>query len=107
ESCRNAVMKIYPKCLKGKQSYVSSDGHWLPCCWLPSFGEHYENSIFSKPEFDLTLHAIEKAAKNDAFREFIRILLEDPARAPYTCKKHCRRDSESTSNDLNQQTTVS
>ena len=95
-------MKIYPKCLKGKQSYVSYDSHWLPCCWLPNFGEFYENSIFSKPAFDLDLHAIEEVAKNDAFREFIKILLKDPERAPYACKKHCSCDAKSTSNDLNQ-----
>lgn len=95
-------MKIYPKCLKGKQSYVSSDGHWLPCCWLPNFGEYYANSIFSQAEFDLTAHSIEEVVANDAFREFISILVKDPGRASYTCKKHCRYETESTSNDLNQ-----
>ncbi len=93
-------MRIYPKCLKGKQSYVSYDGHWLPCCWLPNFGEYYENSIFGQAEFDLTAHSIEEVVANDVFREFISILVKEPERAPYTCKKHCGQDSSTTSNHL-------
>ncbi len=93
-------MKIYPKCLKGKESFVSFDGHWLPCCWLPNFGVIYEDSIFGKPEFDLSKNNIEEVVKNALFREFITILLESPENAPYACKKHCGQDSGTTSNHL-------
>ena len=95
-------MKIYPKCLKGKESYISYDSHWLPCCWLSNFGVIYENSIFSRPEFDLTRNSIEEIIDSDLFTGFVTNLLKDPKKAPHACKKHCSDDSDKTSNDLHQ-----
>ena len=79
-------MRIYPKCLKGKQSYVSYDGHWLPCCWLPNFGEYYENSIFSKAEFDLTAHSIEEVVTKATRQRIIEHLRTGQPLKPITTK---------------------
>ena len=43
--------KIIPKCKKGKTSYVSSEGRWLPCCSYPHLGKILEESIFYNDEY--------------------------------------------------------
>lgn len=100
-------MKIYPKCHPywivdekkvnnndPRGVTYSSRGYLLPCCWSDNIREDYvkDFEFFGFYEDELKLENIENVDDiilSDEWKEFHRILLQEPHHAPKLCKKKC------------------
>lgn len=93
-------MKIEPKCLKfgdrdQKGAAYTSDGFMLPCCWLddPPVYRYIKESGLKDPELALANNEkLEDIFGSDQWEKFFQILLNEPEKCSYMCKKKCGVD---------------
>jgi hypothetical protein len=86
-------MNIKPKCLyANKDLAFTTTGHLTPCCWVNnSFSEPYLKNLLS-PEMNIdNFSSLEEILESEPWNELYRILLEEPEKAPHTCKFYCGR----------------
>ena len=86
------ISNWYPLCVekpRGKFVGHNATGHLLPCCWC-------ENT--DDPDFDTLLQdhlkienvdGIDEIILSNEWLEFVRILVEDPLKAPKSCWRYC------------------
>lgn len=83
-------MQLFPLCLNGKDHFTNSDGHWLPCCFLPSMGPRYDQLIFSDSFWLMTKDKDDEFfSKSQQFQNWIHIQMSDPKNANLTCQRMC------------------
>lgn len=82
--------KIIPKCKKGKTSYVSSEGRWLPCCSYPHLGKILEESIFYNDEYLIKNNTeFHNFHEKDSFKLWIDFTEQNYDKAYNICKLRC------------------
>jgi hypothetical protein len=87
-------IELYPLCLNGKDHFTNSDGHWLPCCYLPSMGEQYEKLLFCNESWKMTDGKTDEYFFNlDEFQDWIYKQVSDPKNAFHTCKRMCNSEN--------------
>lgn len=90
-------MKINPKCLQfhnnlNKGAAYTSDGFMLPCCWLddpPVYSYIKEHGLKDEALRVSNHESLETIFTSDQWENFFSILLNDPDKASYMCKKKC------------------
>tara|TARA_B100000925_G_scaffold37833_1_gene24798 strand:+ start:41 stop:400 length:360 start_codon:yes stop_codon:yes gene_type:complete len=90
-------MKIDPKCLKhipreNKGAAYTSDGYMLPCCWLddPPVYRYVKSCGLKDPELAVENNTkLEDIFTSDQWENFFQILLHNPEKSSYMCKKKC------------------
>ena len=90
-------MKIRPKCLAfnakdNKGAAYTSDGYMLPCCWLDDPPVHRYICEAGLKDEELAVannSCLDDIFVSDQWENFFQTILNDPAGAPYMCKKKC------------------
>lgn len=90
-------MKINPKCLAfgardNKGAAYTSDGYMLPCCWLDDPPVHRYICEAGLKDEELAVannSCLDDIFVSDQWENFFQTILNDPAGAPYMCKKKC------------------
>jgi len=93
-------MKIDPKCLKfntteNKGAAYTSDGFMLPCCWMddPPVHAYITKCGLKDPALAVANHTtLDTIFTSDQWENFFTILLIEPEKASYMCKKKCGVD---------------
>lgn len=89
-------MKIEPKCLKKQKcAAYTSDGFMLPCCWLdnPAVYRYIKACGLKDEELLLSNNTcLEDIFTSDQWENFFQILINNPEKASYMCKKKCGVD---------------
>lgn len=86
-------LELHPLCIMGKDHYINSDGHWLPCCFLPSMGPRYEKLPFSDKHFHMKGRSDQQCYSSPVFQKWIFQQISDPENAYPTCKRMCSKKS--------------
>lgn len=82
--------KLFPLCLNGKDHFTNSDGHWLPCCFLPSMGPRYKQLPFSGDFWKIDKNKDDYYfSHSEQFQRWIKIQIENPEKAHHTCIRMC------------------
>lgn len=89
-------MKINPKCLSQerdrKGAAYTSDGFMLPCCWLddPPVYDYVVKCGLKDPKLALANNdSLEQIYTSDEWENFFQIIVHNPEKASYMCKKKC------------------
>lgn len=94
QTLSNDINKINPKCLLTKRSLsLSNTGHLMPCCWLNT--KYTQKGIVQlfKSEHHLDNNSnINDIINSNDWKNFFKVLKEDPKNAPFTCKSFCNTD---------------
>lgn len=93
-------MKINAKCLKfnileQKGAAYTSDGYMLPCCWLddPPVHNFVKKMGLKDPELALENNEkLEDIFGSQQWENFFQLLLNEPDKCSYMCKKKCGED---------------
>jgi len=94
------MCKLKPRCfVENKEHYgwlqgiaYTSDGYLLPCCWLDSIGykQDLERLNLLDESLKLENNEVEDIINSEQWKEFFRVLVEDPDNAPCKCKLKCK-----------------
>lgn len=93
-------MKLNPKCLSSnpretKGAAYTSDGYMLPCCWLddPPVYRYIKECGLKDEKLLLSNNScLEDIFTSDQWENFFQILLNEPEKTSYMCKKKCGVD---------------
>ena len=84
------MIKLNPKCIRGKDLSLHCTGHVLPCCWLND--QIYDSKcrdLFSEEMLIDNFNTIEEIFETKIWKDFFKMLIESPNDAPGTCWKMC------------------
>lgn len=88
-------MSINPKCIFSNRDLAfTTTGHLTPCCWVNnSFHEPFLKDLLS-PEMSIdNFDTIEEILESEPWKKLYDILLNEPSKAPRTCKFYCTGNS--------------
>ena len=90
-------MGLFPKCMVGKNAFITADGYVMPCCWLDvprfqnegkirDFGGNWRPNIFRSDDFSLRNKSYEDIVTSD---EWYNALFELYHQKYETCSSKC------------------
>ena len=97
---KEKVIKIQPKCEKGKQckDYAySAKGFLLPCCWCDVINPENDPELMKlfRPHLHLSnVDSIEKILLSDEWLDFKKSITKDYEKAPDVCRRYCSTKQE-------------
>jgi len=76
-------MEFKPKCINNKESFISADGYYRPCCWRPTLDEE-----FIKEKYNLRNVSLSEAIEHSQ-NWLTKELSKDIVDVDSICKVHC------------------
>ena len=105
DSNKEVVQKvIYPKCVSSQRHYISSEGHYFPCCWIALKSQLKKSFLSSRlDELSLHNHALEEIVQSQVIKDLFSSW-EKVTPAPMICQRKCQENiSSNTSHQFNYQ----
>lgn len=80
---------VDPKCFLGKEHFISSTGHYSPCCFVADHRFYYKTPFGkSKDQYNIRNTKLSEILESHQTREFFKSVLENP---PKVCQFNCPR----------------
>lgn len=95
------MTSLKPRCMSQDKNGVvqgiayCSDGYLIPCCWLDGLQSKQQLINLGMYDSNLKLEnndSVENVVKSPQWRNFIRILVEEPKLAPTKCHVKCKNE---------------
>jgi MoaA/NifB/PqqE/SkfB family radical SAM enzyme len=96
--------KMFPKCVSVERHYISSEGHYFPCCWIALKSQQKDNFLAHRLD-ELSLHnnTLEEILQSQIIKDLFRSW-HDITTAPMTCRSKCQENVKTnTSHQFNYQ----
>ena len=88
-STQGQQVQLDPKCHKGVMHYISSDGHYMPCCFIHDHRAYYKTPFGKhRNEYNIEDQTISEISQKKQLLEFVDNV---QATQPQVCQMNCPR----------------
>lgn len=97
ESDKKLEKIIYPKCISSQRHYISSEGHYFPCCWTALKSQLKSNFLSDRlEELSLNRNSLKDILQSSVIKD-LSTSWNNLGDAPIVCQKKCKENLKANS----------